>query len=351
MDDDRPLPIPRPAHRQSLLPSTLQSAGQAANRAAAQRRFDDYRTRRAPETVRRQDADLTLFAEFLYTAGVQAGELARSPETWQGISWGLVEAFIKWQLNEGYAVSTVNVRLSTIKTYARLAFQAGIVSPEDYALIRSVQGYSQRESRRIDAKRPQQRVGLKKASPVPISPAQAAALKAQPLDSPRGCRDAFLAALLLDHGLRVGETAGLKVEDLELQDGLLRFHRPKVGKTQVHRLSRDALRAARAYDAHLAGELSGSPLLRRVKKNGQLGGGLTPRAISLRVNQMGKQIGLEGLSAHDCRHYWATTAARSGTDPFSLQEAGGWSSLAMPRRYVEDRQIANEAVRLEKEGE
>jgi len=50
------------------------------------------------------------------------------------------------------------------------------------------------------------------------------------------------------------------------------------------------------------------------------------------------------LSAHDLRHTWATRAARSGVDPFRLQQAGGWSSLAMPRRYVEDSEIANEGM-------
>ena len=60
---------------------------------------------------------------------------------------------------------------------------------------------------------------------------------------------------------------------------------------------------------------------------------------------MGAALGIDGLSAHDLRHYWATTAAAK-TDPFSLQQAGGWSSLAMPRRYVEDAKIANEGVRL-----
>jgi integrase len=61
---------------------------------------------------------------------------------------------------------------------------------------------------------------------------------------------------------------------------------------------------------------------------------------------LGKEIGLDHLSAHDCRHYWATCAAKNGTDPFVLQEAGGWSSLAMPRRYIEDNEIANEGVKL-----
>jgi integrase len=29
------------------------------------------------------------------------------------------------------------------------------------------------------------------------------------------------------------------------------------------------------------------------------------------------------LSPHDCRHYWATTAMRAGTDIKALQDAGG----------------------------
>lgn len=57
-------------------------------------------------------------------------------------------------------------------------------------------------------------------------------------------------------------------------------------------------------------------------------------------------LGIEELSAHDCRHFWATDAARSGTDPFRLQEAGGWSSLTMPRRDVEEAKVANEGVKL-----
>jgi integrase len=72
---------------------------------------------------------------------------------------------------------------------------------------------------------------------------------------------------------------------------------------------------------------------------------MTERAITLRVRTLGEGIGVSGLSAHDCRHFWATSAAKYGTDPFVLQEAGGWSSLAMPRRYVEERKIANEGVK------
>jgi len=338
MTEDNSLSLPNP--------TALAQAGQAANQAAERHRFADYRLRRAEQTLRRQQADLGLFAAFLLELNLPAGSLWDNPDAWRGITWGLVEAFVKWQLQQGYSVSTVNVRLSTVKTYARLAMQSGALDPQEYAMLRSVQGYSQAEGRRVDQRRPQKRRGLKKAVPVALTPAQAQALRGRP-DTPQGRRDRLLMCLLLDHGLRVGEVAALAVEELDLERGLLRFYRPKVNKEQVHRLSPDTLQAAQACAR--AGELLAQGLLlRRSLKNKTLTeAGMTERALTQRVCQLGKEIGVFGLSAHDCRHYWATSAARHGTDPFALQEAGGWSSLAMPRRYVEDNEIANENVKLE----
>ena len=73
---------------------------------------------------------------------------------------------------------------------------------------------------------------------------------------------------------------------------------------------------------------------------------MSERALTKRVNYLGKRIGVEGLSAHDLRHSWATRAARNKTSAFALQDAGGWNSLAMPARYVEAAKIANEGVNL-----
>ena len=85
-------------------------------------------------------------------------------------------------------------------------------------------------------------------------------------------------------------------------------------------------------------------MLRGSRKGGELTeAGMSERAITKRVNTLGEQIGIEGLSAHDCRHFWATYWAGK-VDLFRLQEAGGWNSLAMPRRYTEDAQIANDGM-------
>ncbi len=327
-------------------PPANASPGQRANRAAALHRFQDYRLRRAEQTLRRQDADLALFGSFLELAGMPAASLNLDPRAWKEITWGLVEAFVKWMLKEGYAVPSINVRLSTVKTYARLAMQAGTLSPEEYACIRAVQGFSRREQVRIDCKRPVQRLGAKKAAPVHLTPEQAHALKRQP-ETPQGRRDALMMCLLLDHGLRVGELAALAVDEIDINEGVLRFYRPKVNREQTHRLSPETLAALRACIR--CGEMPGEGyLLRRSRKNGQLGEpGMSERAITARVCLLGKLVDVWGLSAHDCRHFWASSAARHGTDPFVLQQAGGWSSLAMPRRYIEDNEISNEGIKLE----
>jgi len=149
--------------------------------------------------------------------------------------------------------------------------------------------------------------------------------------------------LLLDHGLRVGEVVRLQISDFDLKAGEMRFLRPKVDKVQTHKLSADTLRALHDWFESGDAPENGS-LLRSSRKGGALTeSSMTERSITERVRVLGEQVGLEGLSAHDCRHYWATYWARK-VDVLRLQEAGGWNSLAMPRRYVEESEIANEGM-------
>lgn len=335
----------------------LKALGQAANEAASRAVFNDYRERKAANTIRRQDAGLALFAEYLQALREKAEidfeikDLAKDPEAWHGITWGLVAGFLRWQLGRGYAVTTVNVRLSTIKSYAKLAFKAGVLSADEYALIRSVEGYSRKEQKRIDEQREAEgietRTGSKKSRAVSINPEQAKKLKMQS-DNAQGRRDALLMCLMLDHGLRVSEVAGLAVDNIDLETGALTLYRPKVDLWQTHNMTGDTLQAAKAYLEKDAPE-SGI-IWRRSTKTGVLGDVLSPksgtRSITKRVEYLGRFVELVGLSAHDCRHYWATQAVRNGTRIEALKDAGGWSSLAMPARYIEAAKVANEGVKL-----
>ncbi|MDX1991777.1 MAG: site-specific integrase [bacterium] len=330
-------------------PDALSRAGDAANHAAARHVFAEYQARRAPHTLRRHAGDLALLAEFLGAVGAPVGDLLHKPDAWRGITWGLVSAWVAWMLQRGYAVTTVNARLSTVKLYAKLAAQAGALTPEAYALIRTVSGYTHAEIAHVDAARAAAdlptRMGSKKAESIVLTLSQVKALKRQP-DTPQGRRDALLVCLMFDHGLRVGEIARLEVGAISLDVKTLTFYRPKVDAVQTHALTPSTMRAARAYlenDAPAEGRL-----LRASLKSGQLTKtGMNERAITKRLNTLAKRIGVTGVSAHDGRHTWATRAARNHTDLFALQEAGGWNSLEMPRRYVEKHRIANAGVVLD----
>jgi integrase len=335
-------------------PTALEAAGQAANQAATINVFEEYQQRKSYNTLRRQKADLDLLIRFLHEFNVEPeGDLMTDPESWRGASWGLVEAFRRWQLDQGYAVESINVRLSTIKTYAALAHKAGIIPLEEYALIRMVTGYSHRESVHVDEKRVSTglatRRGYKKAEPINIPIEVVRALKHDHPQTPQGRRDALLMCLLLDHGLRCNELVGLKVANFDQSAGIFTFYRPKVDKVQTHAMSRDTRRALSAYinwgDCPTDPE---APLLRASNKSGRLTkAGISLRGVTNRVNELGQMLGIPNLSTHDGRHSWATRAAHNGTDPFTLQEAGGWNSLTEVRRYIKEAEIANEGVKLD----
>ncbi len=326
----------------------MAAAGQAASQAAAQYAFDDYLSRKSDNTLRNHLAALTLFVAYLKAGGVNgrtAQQLQTTPEPWRGVTWGLVEGFVKWLLGKGHSIASVNNRLSAIKAYTKLASKAGTIPSDEWRLIRIVSGYNQTEGKRVDSKRDTSRIGHKKSTHASITTDQAKKLMGQDLKTAQGRRDALLMCLLLDLGLRCGEVALLSVDEFDLAAETVTFYRPKVDKTQTHYLTPSTLKAAKAYLKHDAPD-NGRLLLASVRGGQLVSRPMSPRAITKRAAVLGVAVGVVGLSAHACRHYWATDAARNGTNAFALRDAGGWSSLAMPGRYVEAAAVANEGVKL-----
>ena len=326
----------------SLIPVITESSdiGQVANLVARQSVLKDYQARKSLQTLRRQKADIALFEQFLASAGHTVEGLIYDLAVWDFVTWGLVEAFIRWQLTQGYALGSVNVRMATVKAYCGLAAKAGYLAGQELALIKSVEGYRAGEARNVDEKRVQtRRPDAKKALPVSLSPVHAALLKGH-TETTRGRRDNLIMCLLLDHGLRVGEIADLNISSISLQSGQLTIYRHKTNKTQIHDLSPDTYKAARLYLAEC--ELGQGPLFVGICSKDRV----NTRSLNERVSQLGDTIGIKGLSPHDCRHYYATDAIRNGTDIKSLQDAGGWNSPAMPLRYAESAKVANSGVKL-----
>lgn len=339
-----------PEISQMVIPSSLSltEVGRLADAFTAHSTFARYQERQAPDTLRRHRADLALFTTYLQAIPDLAtvGDLYHDPAAWSGMSKGLVEGFVQWQLQQGYAIGSVNMRLSTVRLYARLAQGAGVLDENQAAMNRTVQGYRGREGRRIDAQRPVTRVGAKKAQWTSLSLEQARELLNQP-DTPQGRRDRLLLCLLLYHGLRCEEVAQLQVESFDQEKGIMRFEQPKTGKVLRHQLHLQTYLSLQRY-LLLDHPTKTGPLLVGNRKGGQLTGGMSKSAMNQRIRVLGERIGVRKLtlSPHDLRHFGATSATEAGTDLESLKQAGGWSSLEMPLHYIKERDIANERVKL-----
>ncbi|MCP4425022.1 MAG: site-specific integrase [Chloroflexi bacterium] len=368
---------------QSNTLTSINVAAEAANRAAADHLFADYCQRRAQRTIRTQTAALVLWVEYLAQVGAAnellaaargwafdrfntpeleilencAARQARPPDlvygahycqqtaiAWRGVTWGLVEGFVKWLLLQGYSIASVNNRLSAVKVYARLAAKAQAIPPAEHALIREVQGYGATEGKRLDEGRPFARVGYKKEEAIVLTAQQASRLKDTHPPTPQGIRDRLLICLLLDLGLRAGEVAALTVEDFT-DPGRVIVYRKKTDTTDRMTLSDDLLQALVDYQPHM--RFSGI-LLRGSRKNGKLTSSvMSARAIGGRIKMLGRDIlGIWELSPHDLRHTWATRAARN-SNPFVLRDAGGWSNMQTPSRYVERAKVVNEGIQLD----
>lgn len=327
-------------------PSALEIAGQIANEYADRNIFAEFRAGLAQNTRERHIRDLGRFAEYLAEAGVQTGDLLNDPEAWRGVTHGIVKGFIQWALRRGFAIGTIGVMLSTVRKYASLAFTAGAISESEYGKIRMIE-FGSKVGRRADEHREVKRTGSKKSEATVITREQAKTLKTQP-PTAQGRRDAVLLGLLLTLGLRVGEAVTLTVGTVDLGRGLITFERPKVNKTQTHALVNGLAQAMREYiekDLQEAGP--DTPLLRSSVRGGRLDrAGMTRFGIAKRIQELGERIGIDHLSPHDLRHAWATLAAEAGTPIDRLMSAGGWSSYAMPLRYIRAAEVANDGIVL-----
>src|SRR5579859_6882006 len=147
---------------QSLIPITagaeidiyddsLQRAGTAADRAFRPHIFADYQIKKSEATRQAQQNDLKLFSHYLAAGGLHrtAEALYSDPHAWSGMNYALLEGFRAWLYYEqpqqedgkqhGFTIRSVKRRLSTVRTYSRLAYKSGVLSMEEYQRIQLVE--------------------------------------------------------------------------------------------------------------------------------------------------------------------------------------------------------------------
>lgn len=151
--------------------------------------------------------------------------------------------------------------------------------------------------------------------------------------TPRGLRDAAMLALMYAAGLRVSELVGLKLENLDFRQGLVRV-RGKGSKTRLVPVAQPALELVALYLDHAREKFVVDP--------SEPGVFLTSRGRPMsRVNFWGllkRYLAQAGLppetSPHTLRHSFATHLLQGGADLRAIQEMLGHASLSTTEIYT-----------------
>lgn len=141
-------------------------------------------------------------------------------------------------------------------------------------------------------------------------------------------RDTALVRVLLDCGLRISEAAGMRVQDVDLDNGyaLVKGKGSKVRPVYFSARTVAALdKYLRRRAAHRWAHLDALFLTQR--------GAMTTDGARDRITALGERAGVDHLHPHRFRHTFAHDFLVSGGQERDLKRLAGWSSDVMLERY------------------
>lgn len=142
-------------------------------------------------------------------------------------------------------------------------------------------------------------------------------------------RDFAILQLFLQTGIRVGELVHLKLDDIDLKNGVLKISSGKGKKQREIDLEKKAIHAVKNYLA--TRQQTGDDHLFL----SYLGEGMSDRAVKKLVEKYKKQAGVtKQISCHSLRHTFASYKAEHGISAFQLQQWLGHASVTTSQIYV-----------------
>lgn len=142
-------------------------------------------------------------------------------------------------------------------------------------------------------------------------------------------RDRLVLELLYGAGLRVSELIGLKWENVELDERILRV----MGKGSKERIAPFGVRAQKLLEEwrDITCVDGGGPVFPSDKKGAER---LTVRTVDRIVTRAARRVGLHGVTPHTLRHCYATHMLENGAPLKVVQDLLGHDSIAATQRYL-----------------
>jgi integrase/recombinase XerC len=255
-------------------------------------------------TLRSYEDDLALFCRYLEeTVGPGADPAAADARR--------LRRYAAWLGGQGYAASTIARRLASLRSFYRYQRRRGVLKTDPAGGLRN-------------PKQAQRLPRLLKVEDV------IRLLDAIPTAEPLGVRDRAMFETLYGGGLRVSELVGLDLDDLDLDQELIRVR----GKGRRERLCPIGPMAALWIERWRSLRQPRRTEERALFLN-RYGGRLTTRSVGRLLDQYLVNVGLQSAaSPHTLRHSFATHLLDRGADLRSVQELLGHRNLTTTQIYT-----------------
>lgn len=259
----------------------------------------------AESTVERYKAEVLELQKF--------GEEQLGSITPEKVDAELVRDWIAFLMDEQRCASTINRKLSSIRTYYRFLLRKGLVAVDPLQKV----------------------VGPKKKKPLPVF------LKENEMnrllddidfgESFEGCRDRMIIEMFYATGMRLSELVGLNDADVDFSTALIKV----TGKRNKQRLIPFAKELESSMREYVNKRNEKFPLRSDaffVRKGGQR---LYPGFVAALVKRnLSKVVTVKKRSPHVLRHTFATAMLNHGADLNSIKELLGHESLATTEVYT-----------------
>jgi integrase/recombinase XerC len=260
--------------------------------------------RGSAHTVRSYEHDLGMYSRYLREIFGEGAEPA-------GADPARLRRYSAWLTGQGYSASTVARRLACLRSYFRFLRRTGVVTSDPTAGLRN-------------PKQPRRLPRLLCVDEI------IRLLDAIPGDTPPSVRDRAMLETLYGGGLRVSELVGLNVDDLDLDQDLVKV-RGKGRRERLCPIGEMAVHWLKRYiplrDPELAYE-KGMFLNQR-------GSRLSSRSVGRLLEAHLLNAGLvNAASPHTLRHSFATHLLDRGADLRSVQELLGHRKLTSTQIYT-----------------
>jgi len=223
-------------------------------------------------------------------------------------------AFAQYLRQRGLAEVSIERKLCAARAFARFLRAEGVLSDETSPAVSTFR--------------------LPRKLPHALSQGEVAQLLKQPDPrTPLGLRDRAMLELAYAAGLRVSELVGLRLQDVDLQDGFVRVFGKRAKERWVP--FGDSARTALAEYLHAA-----RPRLRGKRSEDYLflserGTPVSRTHFWLRLKHYAQQAGIgRSVSPHTLRHSFAVHLLQGGADLRAVQEMLGHASINTTQIYT-----------------